>query len=108
MRTYRCGVGGLRSVHVISRKKLKEAAVKHASSEAAFDTWYRAAKRASWKNPVDVRKTYANADLVGKYTVFNIKGNDYRLIVEILYKYNRIFIRDVLTHAEYKRGKWKS
>ena len=108
MRNCQRGVGRLRPVHVISRKKLKEAAIKYASCEAALDTWYRVAKKASWKNLAEVRKTYPHADPVGDYTVFNIKGNDYRLIVEIFYEYNRIFIRHVLTHAEYKKGKWKS
>ena len=48
------------------------------------------------------------ADAVGKWTVFNIKGNQYRLIAEINYVFGRIYIRHVLTHAEYDRGGWKS
>jgi len=48
-----------------------------------------------------------SADGVGKYTVFNIKGNAYRLIVEINYRSRRLFLRHVLTHAEYDKGAWK-
>jgi mRNA interferase HigB len=54
-----------------------------------------------------VRKTYAHADFVEPYTVFNIKGNTYRLITVISYRYQRIFIKYVLTHAEYDKDKWK-
>ncbi len=52
----------------------------------------------------DVRRTFSSADAVGKWAVFNIKGNRYRLIVEINYTFRRIYIRHVLTHAEYDRG----
>ena len=53
------------------------------------------------------RKMFASADPVNRWTVFNIKGNRYRLITEINYRFQRIYIRHVLTHAEYSRGKWK-
>src|SRR2546427_4140044 len=56
----------------------------------------------------DVRKTYPHADAAEGYTVFNIKGNAYRLIVTINYQTGRIFIRHVLTHEEYTRGRWKA
>ncbi len=48
-----------------------------------------------------------SADGVGKYTVFNIKGNAFRLIAEINYRTGRLYIRHVLTHAAYDRGGWK-
>ncbi len=95
-------------MHIISRKALKDAAARHADLEAALDTWYRIAKKAQWKNLTDVRQTYSHADIVGEYTVFNIKGNTYRLIVKIEYQAGMIFIRDVLTHAEYDKDRWKS
>ena len=94
-------------MHVISRKKLKEAAQRHADLDGPLDAWFRIAKRAPWRNLSDVRKTFPSADAVGKVTIFNIKGNQYRLIAEINYKFGRIYIRHVLTHAEYDRGGWK-
>jgi len=94
-------------MHVISRKKLKEAGGQHADLESPLDTWFRIAKKAEWRNIADVRKAYPSADPVEKYTVFNIKGNAYRLIVEINYRTRRIFIRHVLTHREYDEGRWK-
>jgi mRNA interferase HigB len=94
-------------MHVISRKNLKEAAQLHHDAESALDAWFRIARRAVWKTFSDVRKTFAAADVVEKWTVFSIKGNSYRLITEINYRGQRIYLRHVLTHAEYDREKWK-
>ena len=102
------GMREIYAVHVISRKKLTEAAATHADLASPLDTWFRAAKRAQWRSLTDVRKTYPRADAVEGYTVFNIKGNAYRLIVTINYQTGRIFIRHVLTHEAYTRGRWKS
>jgi mRNA interferase HigB len=95
-------------MHVISRKKLKEAAARHGDLEGPMEAWFRIAMKAQWKNLTDVRKTFSSADAVGKWTIFNIKGNQYRLIAEINYVFSRIYIRHALTHAEYDRGGWKS
>jgi mRNA interferase HigB len=100
--------GDYLDLHVISRKALKDVVSRHADLESPLDTWYRIAKKAQWKSLTDVRKTYSSADAVGEYTVFNIKGNEYRLIVKIHYETGRIFIDNVLTHAEYDKDRWKS
>jgi len=94
-------------LHIISRKRLKEAAERHPELESPLDVWYRIAKRAAWQSLADVRRTLATADAVGRWTVFNIKGNDFRLLTEINYRGRRIYVRHVLTHAEYDREKWK-
>jgi mRNA interferase HigB len=94
-------------LHVISRKKLLEAALEHGDLYAPLDAWYRIAKNAEWLSLNDVRNVCPSADGVGKYTVFNIKGNAFRLIAEINYRTGRLYIRHVLTHAEYDRGGWK-
>ena len=94
-------------MHVISRRRLKEAAEKHSDLAAPLDVWYRIAKKAKWQNLAQVRDVWPTADSVGRFTVFNIKGNDYRLIAEINYGSGRVFVRDVLTHGEYDRGRWK-
>ncbi len=94
-------------MHVISRKRLKEAAKKHGDLATPLDVWYRMAKRARWISLSDVHEVWPSADSVERYTVFNIKGNAYRLITEINYRSGRVFIRHVLTHGEYDRGKWK-
>ena len=94
-------------MHVISRRRLGEAAERHGALEGPLDAWFRIAKKASWKSLTHVRRTLSSADAVGKWTVFNIKGDQYRLITEINYAFGRIYIRYVLTHAEYARGGWK-
>jgi mRNA interferase HigB len=94
-------------LHVISRKRLLEAAREHADWGDPLNIWFRIAKRAEWQSLVEVQKAFPMADGVGRYTVFNIKGNHYRLICEINYKTGRLYIRNVLTHAEYDKGGWK-
>jgi mRNA interferase HigB len=93
-------------MHVISRKKLKEAAGKHAELTGPLDAWFRIAKKASWRSLADVRRTFSSADAVGKWTIFNVKGNQYRLVAEINYMFGRVYIRHVLTRAEYDQGGW--
>ncbi len=56
---------------------------------------------------MEVRRELPTADAVGEFTVFNIKGNAYRLITEVNYRTGRVFLRHVLTHAEYSKGGWK-
>lgn len=92
-------------MHVISYRKIREFATKHADSRQALDDWYRIANKAQWYNLIDVQKVFPSAEAVGSFTVFNIKGNNYRLIVSIDYSKQRIFIKYVLTHAEYDKEK---
>jgi mRNA interferase HigB len=94
-------------LHVISRKRLLEAAEAHADLGEPLDVWYRVAKKAEWKNLMDVKRVFPSAEAVERFTVFNIKGNAYRLITEINYRTGRIFLRYMLTHAEYSKGAWK-
>ena len=94
-------------MHIISRKALQEFSLKHPQAETPLDSWYRVAKQAQWHNLVEVRETYPSADLVDQYIVFNIKGNDYRLVVGINFCNQAIFIKHILTHANYDKGKWK-
>jgi mRNA interferase HigB len=60
-----------------------------------------------WRSLEDVRKIFPAADGVGRFVVFNIKGNRFRLIVEINYLTSRVYIRHVLTHAAYDKEGWK-
>ena len=94
-------------MNTISYRKIREFARLHQNSESALSSWYKIARKAKWQNIVEVRQDYPQADLVGRFTVFNIAGNNYRLIAEILYTSQRVLIRHILTHSEYERGKWK-
>lgn len=89
---------------IIAKRTLKEFWERHSDAEQYLKTWYETAKQADWKSPNDIKKTYANASIVaGNRVVFNIKGNDYRLIVKFNYQRQWAFIRFVGTHAEYDR-----
>jgi mRNA interferase HigB len=94
-------------VRVISRAALLRFAEKHADALVPLMNWYRIADRADWDSLADVRQDFAHADVVGRRTVFNIHGNDYRLVARVNYRTQRVFILHVLTHAEYSRGGWK-
>jgi mRNA interferase HigB len=94
-------------MHIISRKRLLEFGIGCPDACQPLDDWYRLAKEATWRNIAEVRQVYPHADLYGIYTVFNIGGNKYRLVVELHYDTQIVLIRHVLTHAEYDRDKWK-
>ncbi len=94
-------------MHIISRKALRDAEQQYRELEGSLDAWYRIAKAASWTSLNDVRQTWSSADAVDDKTVFNIKGNKYRLITKINYRSQTIFIKAVLTHADYDKEGWK-
>jgi mRNA interferase HigB len=99
-------------MRVFSLKALRDFWVAHPDAERPLREWYKAARRLSWASLAQVRRVYPHADGVPTssgetLTVFNIGGNKYRLIVQIDYEYRSIFVRSVLTHAEYDRGRWK-
>ena len=83
-------------IHVISRKRLK-----------IFTRWFRVMSMTDYANFADLRKTFPSADKVGNKIVFNIAGNNYRLIAVIHFNRKKVYIRHVLTHAEYDLGDWK-
>jgi mRNA interferase HigB len=95
-------------MHVISRKALREFSDQHPESEEVLNDWFRKAKRISPKNHAELKQTFASADVFGNCVVFNVGGNSYRVIAYVHYRGQRLFIRAVLTHAEYDRDKWKS
>lgn len=94
-------------MRVFAHKTLLHFAARHPDAAEQLDFWYRIAKREKWNNLVEVRKMFPHADAVGRFTVFNVKGTKYRLITEINYAKQLIFVRYFLTHAEYDRGDWK-
>jgi mRNA interferase HigB len=72
--------------------------------KTALESWFHEVQDAAWKTPADVKKSYANASLVGSdRVVFNIKGNSYRLIVAVDYGRQIVFIKWLGTHAAYDK-----
>lgn len=94
-------------MRVISKRAWRGAVAADPSLDGPISEWYKVAKNATWQSLVDVRRIYPHADFVDPYTVFNIKGNSYRLIVRIEYKWQVIVVKRLMTHTEYNRGRWK-
>ena len=94
-------------MHVISRKRLKSFCLSHADVCDALDDWFSTASKAIWQNLTEVQMLYPKAEAVSNFTVFNIKGNKYRLISSINYEKQIIYVKYVLTHAEYDKDRWK-
>ena len=89
---------------IFSKGTLWEYWEKHPETEQYLKTWYDTSMNADWKNPIDVKNTYANASILkNQRIVFNIKGNSYRLIAKFNFEKQWIFIRFIGTHAEYDR-----
>jgi mRNA interferase HigB len=94
-------------MHVITRRRLNEFAVKRPQTKSALAQWYALVRKTRFQNFVELRRMFPSADVVGKFIVFDIGGNKVRLIAAIHYNRGKLYIRHVLTHEEYDRGHWK-
>ncbi|MFD2515976.1 type II toxin-antitoxin system HigB family toxin [Pontibacter locisalis] len=91
-------------MRVIAKRTLRDFWEKHADSEQQLKAWYNEAEQADWKSANDIKKDYPSASILeNNRMVFNIKGNNYRLIVRINYKYGVVWIRFIGTHVEYDK-----
>jgi mRNA interferase HigB len=89
-------------MRVIAKKSLRLFWENHPDAEEPLLAWYREVEREDWDTPAKVKAKYGNASIVGgNRVVFNIKGNDYRLVVKINYPYRVVYVRFVGTHTEY-------
>ncbi|WP_225444312.1 type II toxin-antitoxin system HigB family toxin [Pseudomarimonas arenosa] len=94
----------MHSMKVVAVSTLRSFWESHPDSEQPLKAWYDEAKHAEWATPQDIRDRYASASFVGRNrVVFNIKGNDYRLIVAVAYRFQAVYIKFIGTHAEYDR-----
>jgi mRNA interferase HigB len=91
-------------LRIISKKTLIEFWTKHSDSEQKLKTWYHETSKATWQNFNEIKLDYPSASLLAdNRVVFNIKGNNYRLIIKINYSYQMIWIRFIGTHSEYDK-----
>ncbi len=89
-------------MRIIAKKTLREFWKRHPDAEGSLLAWYREVEREDWDTPAKVKAKFRNASIVGgNRVVFNIKGNNYRLVVRINYPYRIVYLRFVGTHAEY-------
>ena len=99
-------------LRIIKEQFLKDAVPPASKAGKWLEIWRLAVRAAEWRNIGEVRKTYPSADPVKvesgrNITVFNVCGNDYRLIVAIHYDKQRVYTLRLLTHADYDKNKWK-
>lgn len=89
---------------VIAISALRSFWERHPAAEQPLKAWYDEARHASWRSPRDVKARYASASFVGRNrVVFNIKGNDYRLVVAVACRFQAVYIKFIGSHAEYDR-----
>lgn len=94
-------------MNVISFKRIREFNSVHPDSRNSLKARFTTVKKSHWRNLAELKETYPTADQVGRYTVFNIRGNRYRLISRIVYRSQTVFIVQIFTHEEYDLGRWK-
>jgi mRNA interferase HigB len=92
---------------VNSKPAILKFSEQHRDALVPLMNWYRITRKADRNSLAEVRKDFGHADVVGRRTVFNIHGNDDRLIARVNYKTKRVFILHILTHAEYTKGEWR-
>jgi mRNA interferase HigB len=94
-------------VHVVSHVRIVAAQGRFPECAGALDYWYRAMKRGRFATFAELRTTFGSVDKVGQVFVFNVGGNKLRLVAAVHFNVGKVFVRHVLSHAEYDRGTWK-
>ena len=91
-------------MRIIALGPLREFWRKHPDAEVPLRSWYAVASRADWRSPADVKDAYRSASFIAdNRVVFNVKGNDYRLVAAVHYNRGMMYIRFIGTHREYDR-----
>lgn len=94
-------------MHIISRKRIREFVKIHPDSQSSLDNWYRIVKHTDYGSFAELKQHFSSADYVNNLVVFNISGNKYRLIASVHFNRKKVYIRAILTHSEYDKGKWR-
>ena len=95
-------------MNVLSKRTLVQFYEKHPSSKIALEVWHADVRKSEWESPEQIKRLYSSASfLQDNRVVFNIKGNEYRLIVHVDYKRKIVRIKFVGTHSEYDKIKAK-
>jgi len=88
-------------------KRIKDAAEQHKSCASALEQWYQVMRKVELEDFSQRRGLFNSVDKVGDLYVFNIGGNKLRLIAAIHFNRQKVFIREILSHIEYDKGKWR-
>jgi mRNA interferase HigB len=94
-------------MRIVSRKSIREATARHSEWAASLNAWYKITKDADWKNFAEVRMSWRNSGVVGRYVVFDIGHKRCRLIVTIKYSWRMVYIKRILSHVDYDRKEWE-
>jgi len=93
-------------MRIVTYKRILEFSKKHTNSKNSLNFWYHTVTAKNWNSLNDIKQTFNSADYVGNSRyVFNIKGNDYRLVAIISFNAKKIYIRFIGTHSEYDKIK---
>lgn len=91
-------------MRIFTEQALKEFVEKHPASRTALQVWSKAVKKSEWKNFADIRKTFNSVDAIGgQRYVFNVKGNEYRIVAVIKFTIGFLYVRFIGTHSEYDK-----
>lgn len=90
-------------MHVISKKALEAFWLKHPAATAPLEAWYRIVRSSNFENFAEIKRAFNSADYVSPYVVFDVGGNNFRVISVIHFNRQKLYVREVLTHAEYDR-----
>lgn len=89
-------------MHVIALKKLREFGAQHSAAVTPRDDWYRIMERSRFETPGAVKEVLGQTDFIdGSLAVFNVGGNKFRIVAEVVFRYQIVLVRHVLTHKEY-------
>ncbi len=91
-------------MHIISKKVLEAFWLIHPEAHSPLDVWHQIVCKTSFENFMDMKKTFNTADYAAPFTIFDVGGNNFRVITAIHYNRQMLFIRNVFTHREY--DKW--
>jgi mRNA interferase HigB len=98
-------------MRVISRRAIREFSEKHPNATVPLGSWYKAIRTRDYANFTEPRQSFNSIDAVAvkrrTFYVFNVGGNNFRLIATIHFDKQRLYVRFILTHADYDRGDWK-
>ena len=94
-------------MRLISKKPLREFWQHHPESSPMLNEWFRKASQVTAISFPALRETFGSADYVDGFTLFDVGGNRYRIATVIHYDKQRMYIRQVMTHAEYDRNDWR-
>lgn len=91
-------------MRIIAHRTLVLFYTKHSSAKSALEEWYTKVSKANWETFADIKKDFNSVDSIGDQRyIFNIKGNDYRLVAVVKFKIKMVYIRYVGTHKDYDK-----